>query len=78
MLISGQKRFSQLKTCLEAAPNFLLREERAYTMINTQLKIIRSTWESVCNEANLSQVDRAYLWGRQFLNPFALEGWTET
>lgn len=75
MLINGQKKFSQLMVCLEAAPHFLLQEGHARVIINAQLETIRAQWETVCDEADLSEVDRAYLWGRQFLNPFALEGW---
>jgi serine/threonine-protein kinase HipA len=30
-------------------------------------------WNGVCDEADLSEVDRACLWGRQFLNPFAFD-----
>jgi serine/threonine-protein kinase HipA len=75
MLITGQNRFSQLTVCIEAAPHFLLQEGRARTIINDQLRTIRTQWEGVCDEANLNEVDRAFLWNRQFLNPFALEGW---
>lgn len=75
MLITGQKKFSQMTVCLEAAPQFLLQEDSARAIINAQLEKIRAQWETVCDEADLSKVDRAYLWGRQFLNPFALEGW---
>jgi len=75
MLITGQNRFSQLTACMEAAPHFLLQEARARAMINAQLETIRAQWEAVCDEAKLSEVDRKLLWGRQFLNPYALEGW---
>lgn len=75
MLITGQKKFSQMTVCLEAAPQFLLQEDSARVIINAQLEKIRAQWETVCDEADLSKVDRAYLWGRQFLNPFALEDW---
>lgn len=75
MLITGQNRFSQLKVCMQAAPHFLLQKRRAHAIISAQLESIRTQWEVVCDEANLSEVDRALLWGRQFLNPFALEGW---
>ncbi|RII25257.1 MAG: hypothetical protein CXR30_18930 [Geobacter sp.] len=34
---------------------------------------IRENWERVCEEAELSPVDKNYLWGRQFLNPFSIE-----
>ncbi|WP_374658768.1 type II toxin-antitoxin system HipA family toxin [Phenylobacterium sp.] len=75
MLITGNKRLSQLTVCLEAAPQFLLSEERAKAIIEAQLAVIRAQWSAVCDEAGLTEVDRRFLWGRQFLNPFALEGW---
>ena len=75
MLITGNKRLSQLTVCLEAAPQFLLSEERARAIIEAQLAVIRAQWSAVCDEAGLTEVDRRFLWGRQFLNPFALEGW---
>lgn len=75
MLITGNKRLSQLTVCLEAAPQFLLTAQRAGAIIDAQLAVIRAQWSIVWNEAGLTEVDRRYLWGRQFLNPFALEGW---
>lgn len=75
MLITGNKRLSQLMVCLEAAPQFLLTEPRARAIIDAQLAVIRAQWSAVCDEAGLTEVDRRFLWGRQFLNPFALEGW---
>ena len=30
-------------------------------------------WDAICDEASLSATDRAFLWGRQFLNPYAFE-----
>jgi serine/threonine-protein kinase HipA len=77
MLITDNKKLSQLSLCLEAAPNFLLASDRARTIIASQLSGVRAHWDNVCDEAVLSEVDRAYLWGRQFLNPFALEGWID-
>jgi serine/threonine-protein kinase HipA len=77
MLIKGNKKLSQLTLCLEAAPQFQLSDTRARAIIVAQLTAIRAHWDRVCNEADLSEVDRAFLWGRQFLNPFALEGWSE-
>lgn len=77
MLIVGDKRMSQLTVCLEAASNFLLSQDRARKIIADQIAAIRTHWDTVCDEANLSQVDRAFLWGRQFLNPFALQDFAE-
>jgi serine/threonine-protein kinase HipA len=78
MLIVGRKKFSQLTLCMEAAPQFLLGAERARAVISAQLAAIRAHWDVVCDEGGLTQVDRAFLLSRQFLNPFALQGWIET
>jgi serine/threonine-protein kinase HipA len=78
MLITGHRRMSQLTLCVEAAPQFFLSMDRARAIIAAQLTTIRAAWSSVCDEAGLSEVDRAFLWGRQFLNPFALEGWQDS
>lgn len=75
MLITGARRLSQLTLCHEAAPQFLLNEDRAREIIDAQLAAIRAQWSTVCDEAGLTEVDRRFLWGRQFLNPFALQGW---
>lgn len=75
MLITGNKRLSQLTVCMEAIPQFLLGAERARMIINLQLAKIRVHWNQVCDEAGLTEVDRTFLWGRQFLNSFALQDW---
>ena len=71
MLICGGDRSSQLATCTATAPSFLLSREEAMTIINHQVSVIEREWQAVCDEAKLSQVDRALFWRRQFLNPFA-------
>ncbi|SDL22037.1 serine/threonine-protein kinase HipA [Franzmannia pantelleriensis] len=76
MLLHGQERRSQLVHCLEAAVQLGLTQVQAHEIIGRQLATIREQWDYVCDQAELSQVDRSYLWGRQFLNPFALEGYT--
>ncbi len=73
MLITGENRFSQLKTCFAAAHHFLLSRQAAVDAIERIETAIRDNWESVCGEAELSPVDKNYLWGRQFLNPFSIE-----
>lgn len=77
-IITGNNRLSQLTVCLGAAPQFLLSVASARAIIAMQIASIRTNWGIVCDEAGLNEVDRAFLWGRQFLNPFALQGWTET
>ena len=76
MLLHGQERRSQLVHCLEAAAQLGLTQVQAHEIIGHQLTTIREQWDRVCEQAELSRVDRSYLWGRQFLNPFALEGYT--
>lgn len=73
MLISGSNNLSQLKTCLETAHNFLLSQDDASTIFLRQREIIEKNWNTVCDEARLSEMDRKLFWGRQFLNPFTVE-----
>jgi len=77
MLIHRENRFSRLDVCLGAAAQFQLKETEARDIIDNQLDVIRSSWQEVCDEAELTTVDRALFRGRMFLNPFALEGYTE-
>lgn len=71
MLIQGRDRSSHLAPCIAAAPSFLLAREEAIAIINHQVNVIEHEWQGFCDEARLSEVDRALLWRRQFLNPFA-------
>ncbi len=73
MLIQGSNNLSQLKTCIQAAPQFLLTRKEALDICSALQSVIEKRWTEVCDEAELSTVDRNLLWGRQFLNPFALE-----
>lgn len=73
MLISGDNRLSKLKSCLDAAPHFLLSDDKATAIFTKQRKVIEANWEQVCDEASLSTVDRKLFWKRLFLNPFAFE-----
>ena len=72
MLISGNNNFSQLKSCLETAHNFLLSTDDARDIFEQQKTIITKNWAAVCNEAQLNDIDQKLLWGRQFLNAFSI------
>lgn len=72
MLIYGDNNLSQLKTCLGTAHNFMLSEEEARVIFEKLAAAIERHWESVCEEAELSKVDKKLLWKRQFLNPFSV------
>lgn len=71
MLIKGDNRMSRLAVCVDAATQFLLSPHEAQAIIDQQVQSIRDNWNDVCNEADLSTVDREFLWERQFLNPYA-------
>jgi len=60
--------------CLAAASRFLLSQTEAKTIIDDQIGAITDGWKAVCEEAKLSAVDRDFLWKRQFLSDYALEG----
>lgn len=74
MLIHGDARDSRLATCIAAATSFLLSTAEATAIVAAQIATIRGNWDEVCAEAELSEVDRALLWRRQFLNAFVFEG----
>lgn len=74
MLITGDERLSRIAVCLKAAPSFRLKDNEALTIAKHQIDTIRDKWSTVCDEANLTEVDRRLLWRRQFLNEFAFEG----
>jgi serine/threonine-protein kinase HipA len=74
MLIMGNERASQIALCIKAAPQFLLGEGEAVAIATRQIETIKDRWSKVCDEAELAEVDRNFLWRRQFLNPYAFVG----
>jgi serine/threonine-protein kinase HipA len=74
MLIAGSDRRSQLAACRAAVVNFQLSEAEADELIQAQVEANRAHREAVCDEARLTTVDRAAMWRRQVLNPYAFEG----
>jgi serine/threonine-protein kinase HipA len=74
MKISGENNLSKLLFCLEAAHHFQLSQDDAMGIFDHIETIIRKYWDQICDEAQLSEIDRNLLWKRQFLNPFSWEG----
>jgi serine/threonine-protein kinase HipA len=74
MLIVGDKRLSTLATCLEAAPSFQLDRGAAQALITEQIDRLCTTWDEICEEAALDEVERKLLGQNVFLNPFIFEG----
>jgi serine/threonine-protein kinase HipA len=64
---------SRISSCLDAAGNVLLSRKQAIDVVESQLRCIIEHWDAVGDEASLTEIDPAFLWRRQFLNPYALE-----
>lgn len=75
MLIVGSNRQSRLSVCLAAAGQFLLSAAEAREIIEHQITVLRDNWDDAIELAELTETDRQLLWGRQFLNSYAFEGW---
>jgi serine/threonine-protein kinase HipA len=68
-------RMSQVAGCVERARTYRLSAEEARAIVDRQIEVIESRWDEVCDLARMTKVDRNGFWHRQFLNPFALEGY---
>jgi serine/threonine-protein kinase HipA len=75
MAVIGQDRRSLLENCRLSASSFLLSDADAREIINAQAGMIIVAWPEICDEAGLAEVDRAFLWRRQFLNDYAFDGY---
>jgi serine/threonine-protein kinase HipA len=68
-------RFSQVAGCVSRASTYLLSESDAREIVDRQIETIESQWNDVCEQAALTEVERNGFWRRQFLNPYATEGY---
>ncbi len=68
-------RFSRLADCVAAASVYRLSEAEAREIVDGQIETIEGRWAEACDLARLTEVERAYFWKRQFLNPYAFEGY---
>jgi serine/threonine-protein kinase HipA len=67
---------SQVAGCVERAHLYQLSKSEATDIVDRQIDVIKRDWAEVCDRAELSETGRSYFWKRQFLNDYALEGWT--
>ncbi len=70
-------RLSQVTACVARASTYLLTEEEACEIIDSQIETIEREWDDVCDLARLSEIDRRRLWGGAVLNPYATEGYSK-
>lgn len=66
-------KLSQVAGCVQRAHLYQLTEVEAHEIVDNQISVIETEWDDVCMRAELPQGERKRLWGRQFLNPYALE-----
>ena len=74
MLIVGDKRMSTLANCLEAAPHFQLDASATEDIIAQQIGTIRDAWHEICEEADLTEIERRLFGRRIFLNESIFDG----
>ena len=68
-------RMSQVAGCVARAFTYLLSERDAREIVDHQIGVIETQWADVCDRGGLTEVERALFWRRQFLNPYATEGY---
>ena len=68
---------SQVSRCVNHAHTYRLGTEEAAALVDHQIDTIRSNWHATCDRAELTRAERSALWGRQFLNPYTLIGYTD-
>ena len=68
-------RMSQVAGCVAHASTYLLPEPDAREIVDHQIDVIETEWADVCEQAALTEVERVGFWQRQFLNPYATEGY---
>jgi serine/threonine-protein kinase HipA len=66
-------RKSRLSVCVDAAATYHLSKPEARNIIDHQVAVIEAGWDEVCDAAELTEIERAGLSRRQFLNPYAFE-----
>ena len=77
MMIVGSDRSSRLVTCLAGAHRFMLSDEEARKIIDTQVTAIKDNWDAICDEAELPPIDQTLFKDRLFLNDYAFEEYDE-
>jgi len=72
MIIGGRssRRDSRLSACMELARHFSIRDDEAIRIMLDQMNVVGRQWNSLCDQAGMTTVERSSLMGHQFLNPF--------
>ena len=68
-------QMSQVAGCVKAAAAYQLSTAEAREIVDDQIATIESRWDEVCDKAGMTSAERRFFWRRQFLNPYATEGY---
>jgi serine/threonine-protein kinase HipA len=68
-------RYSQVEGCAERALTYSLTEGEARSIIDQQIDTIETQWNDVADLAGLTRAEKESFWHRQYLNPYATEGY---
>jgi serine/threonine-protein kinase HipA len=74
---SDNFKASVVAGCVERASLYQLDRDEAAEIVDHQIATIIESWHDACDRAELTGEQRKTLWGRQFLNPGSLVGWTD-
>jgi len=66
-----RERSSRLSTCIAASDIYLLDTLQAQSIIDAQIDVIQTQWQDAADTAELTELDRQQLYGREILNEFA-------
>ena len=75
MAFAPGARESRLELAVRSGEPYLLTERQAREIVDHQIESISANWAEIADMAELSAQDRDFFKGRQFLNPFAFEGY---
>lgn len=67
----GQTKASRFAVCVGAASHYQLDQADAAAIVEHQVTTINKQWADAADSARLTELERAQLWGRQILNPYA-------
>lgn len=69
-------KFSQVAGCVARSSLYQVAKKRAREIVDRQIDTIESSWDEVCDEAELTPGERQTLRERAVLLPYALEGYS--
>ncbi len=71
----SQGNFSTLINAQSISQYFQISSEDAYILISEMINTLKNHWTRICEEADLSMIERNRLWGSCIFNPFCFSGW---